>query len=581
MSVKRENFFGYGRDNKSLPEEGSLEWREEIFKRAYCWSEGPFNRVVKKLNADFNVLVYLPGNCMQAAAKHVKDHSKSKTYRNRIKPVPDSWHEYFQHPGWNQQGDKEAVGGIDVLWNNSASIISRLRAWLTGKSDEVEGQRKFIYHNLDLLAANNGVDVYPSTAAQTALFTLIESTRNGVVLGLSDIDAGELPKAIERPFDEIIRLDLIPDGNFKYIIPDTLGSRFLGEESEGEEEMFWHLFSRLRFTNPVRAVKIMSDCATYATYDMMLNNISSQVRSIDFITPDDSFRFPDKFLDGFPAETISLIENKIIAPYRRYLSGVSTTDLSKNNRQTVLKKLPGGLILYGPPGTGKTQLVRWIARKIGLPIRILNAADIKASEFGKAEQNVHRVFREARRATPCIIVLDDADDLIPERSDIRGSVAGAERGIVNAMLQELEGIEGRLEGVLVIMTTNRYAALDSAAKRRLKMHVHIPYPLDRTQVGSVVRCIAGQFNIDISQIEEEEMMTFFMGWVDPNAGVGSNSTPADRKRIQKNLFAPSEIQQALLLLENPDTGEPPDMDDFSRMKGYYENRINVGADTAG
>ena len=121
---------------------------------------------------------------------------------------------------------------------------------------------------------------------------------------------------------------------------------------------------------------------------------------------------------------------------------------------------------------------------------------MKSKWFGDPERNVHRLFRDARRAAPCVLVFDDADNLMPDRSNLQGSVASTEQSVVNAFLQELEGFEEDSSGILVILTTNRYASLDPALRQRLGDPIRIPYVLSRKQIEALLEVLSGEEELD-------------------------------------------------------------------------------------
>lgn len=66
----------------------------------------------------------------------------------------------------------------------------------------------------------------------------------------------------------------------------------------------------------------------------------------------------------------------------------------------------GGVLLYGPPGTGKTLLARAVAGEIEAAFLTVDAAQIMSRWVGEAEQNVAKLFKEARRHPRCVILIN-------------------------------------------------------------------------------------------------------------------------------------------------------------------------------
>lgn len=133
------------------------------------------------------------------------------------------------------------------------------------------------------------------------------------------------------------------------------------------------------------------------------------------------------------------------------------------------KSLRGGLLLYGPPGCGKTFIARAVAGEMGARFVNITLTDVLDMYIGNSEANLHGIFEMARGRTPCVIFLDEIDAIGQKRSQTRHS---ATRGVVNQLLQELDGIGSDNEGVYVLAATNTPWDIDPALRR--------PGRLDRT-----------------------------------------------------------------------------------------------------
>jgi AAA family ATPase len=77
------------------------------------------------------------------------------------------------------------------------------------------------------------------------------------------------------------------------------------------------------------------------------------------------------------------------------------------------------------------------------------------------------VFKQAREKSPCIVVLDEVDALVPRREE--GSGGEVEKRVVATLLTILDGMEddnhNGYDRVVVIGTTNRPNAIDPALRR--------------------------------------------------------------------------------------------------------------------
>jgi SpoVK/Ycf46/Vps4 family AAA+-type ATPase len=126
------------------------------------------------------------------------------------------------------------------------------------------------------------------------------------------------------------------------------------------------------------------------------------------------------------------------------------------------KNLSGGLLLYGPPGCGKTFLARAVAGELGARFYPVSLADVLDMYIGQSEKNLHEIFQAARRNAPCVLFLDEIDALGQRRTQLRGS---AMRGSVNQLLAEMDGVQGRTEGVFILAATNHPWDVDPALRR--------------------------------------------------------------------------------------------------------------------
>jgi cell division protease FtsH len=137
--------------------------------------------------------------------------------------------------------------------------------------------------------------------------------------------------------------------------------------------------------------------------------------------------------------------------------------------------IPRGMIFWGPPGTGKTLFAKAMATSLGAAVSIVSGPELKSKWVGESEENLRRVFVQARQAAPAIIVFDELDSFAVRRGMHVGS--GVEHSMVNQLLTEMDGFR-KEELVFVVGTTNFVESLDPALLRpgRFEFHLHIPFP---------------------------------------------------------------------------------------------------------
>jgi len=126
----------------------------------------------------------------------------------------------------------------------------------------------------------------------------------------------------------------------------------------------------------------------------------------------------------------------------------------------------GNICFYGAPGTGKTALAGYIAKQLDKPLLSKRASDILGMYVGQSEQNIARMFEQAR-AEDAVLVLDEADSLLRDR---RGANQSWEVSQVNELLVQMENFDG-----MFICSTNLMDDLDQASLRRFAIKVEFDY----------------------------------------------------------------------------------------------------------
>jgi len=126
-----------------------------------------------------------------------------------------------------------------------------------------------------------------------------------------------------------------------------------------------------------------------------------------------------------------------------------------------------GLLFVGPPGNGKTHAIKALIQATGRPC--LYVKTFRSEKLTEAS-NIRRVFERARRASPCILVLEDLDSLVTAENR-------------SFFLNEMDGFAAN-SGILTVATTNHPGRLDPAILDRpsrfdRKYHFALPAPAER------------------------------------------------------------------------------------------------------
>lgn len=116
--------------------------------------------------------------------------------------------------------------------------------------------------------------------------------------------------------------------------------------------------------------------------------------------------------------------------------------------------VPHGVLFYGPPGTGKTLCARSLAKTAQWAFLPVSGLDVLANP-----DRIDEILDEASELRPCVVFIDEADDLLADRRFGQNSV------VTNKLLAAIDGSAGRIPDVLFIAATNHPDALDAAALR--------------------------------------------------------------------------------------------------------------------
>ena len=136
-------------------------------------------------------------------------------------------------------------------------------------------------------------------------------------------------------------------------------------------------------------------------------------------------------------------------------------------------KIPKGILLDGEPGTGKTLLAKAIAGEAGVPFFQTTGSSFEEELVGVGASRVRKLFRKAKKESPCIIFIDEIDFLA--RSRYKGKSDSEQT--LNQLLAEMDGFDSD-DNVIVIAATNHIEILDPALIRsgRFDRHISVPMP---------------------------------------------------------------------------------------------------------
>jgi transitional endoplasmic reticulum ATPase len=139
-------------------------------------------------------------------------------------------------------------------------------------------------------------------------------------------------------------------------------------------------------------------------------------------------------------------------------------------------QVPKGVLFYGPPGTGKTAVAKSLAKTSGWAFLATSG-----NELLNDNDAFSKLLKKARDLRPCIIFMDEADDVLGDRATNRYGTT-----VTNRILAEMDGVE-QLHDVMFIAATNHPDKLDAAVIRggRFGEHYEFKKPEDNTVLAMV------------------------------------------------------------------------------------------------
>jgi len=342
----------------------------------------------------------------------------------------------------------------------SATMLEQIRdAVRGGTHGEGEERRVIVLPHLDLLATSSGG---LTTEARETIALLYE---NPQILWLAFRDPSfSLPKSISNLFHHRINISGLPRDRVQYLVTQR-ESRLLGRGGLDIYKLYKHV-SGLH----VVAFRQLMSSLRGEDYPDHADPIWAQIRQA---TVEGTMSIPEMSLEkdiGGYADVKTKIVEDILDIIKRKEELTDSAVIAR-----IEGLIPRGMIFWGPPGTGKTLFAKAMAAELGAAVQVVNGPELKSRWVGESEENLRRIFTQARQSAPSLIVFDELDSFAPQRGTYTGS--GVEHSMVNQLLTEMDGFRNN-EMVFVIGTTNFVESIDSALLRpgRFEFHLHIPYP---------------------------------------------------------------------------------------------------------
>ncbi|KAF2108113.1 P-loop containing nucleoside triphosphate hydrolase protein, partial [Lophiotrema nucula] len=203
-----------------------------------------------------------------------------------------------------------------------------------------------------------------------------------------------------------------------------------------------------------------------------------------------------------------------------------------------------GILLHGPPGTGKSSVSTALAGHFESNMYIVNLREVQG------EKGLKDLFVKPKKGD--IVLMEDIDTagiVRDENAEVEDEDTGLKRkrnqydkGVtLSGLINVIDGVCDRSDGVLLIMTTNNPESLDKALVRpgRIDKQYHL---------GHVAQAVA---EIIFKRIYQDDEATLAKGsqQVQPHIAELAKQFAA---KVPDNKITPAEIQAHLIASDCPE-----------------------------
>lgn len=195
------------------------------------------------------------------------------------------------------------------------------------------------------------------------------------------------------------------------------------------------------------------------------------------------------------------------------------------------------MLLYGPPGCGKTELARYVAAELGIPLLTARADSLVSSFLGSTAKNLRLLFEHAA-SRPCVLFLDEFDAVAKVRDDHQE--LGELKRVVVSLLQNIDALD---KNTVMLAATNHDHLLDPAIWRRFAYKVKFDLP-ERPAREALFQRFIGHYGCDKDIAQYAEVAAGLSG-----ADIRQIVEDAKRSAVlaSKKLIDPADLLRRLAL----------------------------------
>ena len=217
----------------------------------------------------------------------------------------------------------------------------------------------------------------------------------------------------------------------------------------------------LVYSSIFEIIKILDKQITIETLEYFSRTYNDKNNACGFMSiPDSIFEMGNKTY-SFKKTMMSIITSRL--------------DSQKEN----WGELPNSVLLHGPPGTGKSSIARSIASSLGWSFLRIDTSDLLHQGIANAPKSISQVFSMLENTTKTVILFDEIDECIRDRSDPNVSLEN--RLLTNMLLTKLNDLADNKK-IIYFVATNNLCDIDEAIRRegRFDFIIYLDYYFNKT-----------------------------------------------------------------------------------------------------
>lgn len=158
---------------------------------------------------------------------------------------------------------------------------------------------------------------------------------------------------------------------------------------------------------------------------------------------------------ALPEDTPGIAQLVLEPEMRTRMLKLANRMVNIENIEEMGGSVPSGVLYSGPAGTGKTLGAKALAKETKWAFIATTGHDL----LHKPDE-IDSIMKKAKDIRPCIIFIDEADDVLADRKSSYMS-----KDVTNKLLTVMDGVGGRSRDVLFIAATNDADIIDDAMLR--------------------------------------------------------------------------------------------------------------------